>query len=708
MVSVNLKIDGLKSLSANAIPRRFLVVGSVILTFAFYFFWWQSTLLYDIDNQFYDQLTHTNPSPYTPDSTVIVEIDDKSLKVLGQWPWSRLITTKLIESIAANHPKAVVLDMVFSEKDRTSPSTIETFYRSVLDTNITITGLPEALKDNDAILSDTIASAPVVLPIFSDTQHHSGVCVLPQSVTYNAQLRGTPLFPLTNIVCNLPRFQQRAHGIGHIHASADNDGILRRLSLVMRSHEVWIPTLGLATIASLHPGIHFSPASLFSGDMKLTVDHNVFFLNRYSDALLSFYPLEQYEKVSAVDLLNGSINPQRFEGKYVFIGSTALGLDNTYITSDGSVRSGVYVHATMVENILHHDLGVQPSLYRLIIIALSFLMGMGMLILMIKKRYISVIVTYFSVTLADTLTTYFAWKHHLYLSLGYMVVPLSSYLFFIALLMFFIHYRHQEKFIQALNLSDYQKEHLRRELTDTESQLEYQKAIVYQQSKLAAMGEMIDTIAHQWKQPLNLLGMIVQHAEVAYAKGKVDESYIHNLSSKSMEQILFMSQTIEDFRNFVKPDRKNIPFDLNQSVEESLRLLSGMFRSHGITITVHYCDEEVIVMGSPSEFKQVIINLLQNARDALLDNNPNNPLIYVHILASEHDVTLILTDNGGGIPAGTLEHIFEPYFTTKEEGKGSGVGLYIADAIIRTKMGGSIEASNTSNGAIFTITLPLQ
>lgn len=708
MVSLNPEIDGLKWLSVNMIRRNVVVIGAFLFTFGFYFFWWQSTLLYDLDNQIYDQLTHVHPTLHTPNATVIVEIDDKSLKVLGQWPWSRLITAKLVESIASNYPKAIVLDMVFSEKDRTSPSTIESFYRSVLDTNITINGLPQALKDNDAILSTTLAYAPVVLPIFSDTQQPHGVCILPQNVTYHPKLRSTPLFPLVNIVCNLPRFQQSAKGIGHIHASADNDGILRRLSLVMRNHEVWIPTLGLSAVASLHPGIHFSPAPFFSGDMQLNVDHKVFFLNRYSDALLSFYPLEHHEKISAIDVLNGSINPQRFKGKYVFIGSTALGLDNTYVTSDGSVRSGVYVHATMVENILNRDLGVQPSLYRLLNIILSFLIGMGILVLMIQKHYISVIVTYFIIIFADTLATIMAWKHHFYLSLGYMVVPLSSYLFVIALLMFVIHYRNQEKFIHALNLSTYQKEHLRRELTDTESQLEYQKALLYQQSKLAAMGEMIDTIAHQWKQPLNLLGMIVQHAPLAYAKGKIDEQYIQKLSDNAMEQILFMSQTIEDFRNFVKPDRKNIPFDLNQSVEESLRLLSGMFRSHGITITVHYCDDEVIVMGSPSEFKQVIINLLQNARDALLDNNPTNPLIYVHILASEHDATLILTDNGGGIPSETLKHIFDPYFTTKEEGKGSGVGLYIADAIIRTKMGGTIEAANTNNGAIFTITLPLQ
>jgi len=277
----------------------------------------------------------------------------------------------------------------------------------------------------------------------------------------------------------------------------------------------------------------------------------------------------------------------------------------------------------------------------------------------------------------------------------------------LALLMFFIDYRNKKRFIDELNRSALQKQRLQSALSASESEIEYQKVMLFQQSKLAAMGEMIDNIAHQWRQPLNLLGVIIQHAEFAYSKGKMDENYIQKMNTDSMEQILFMSQTIDDFRNFVKPDRQNILFDLNKSVEESIRLLSGMFKANSITITAEYSDAPLMAMGSPSEFKQVIINLLHNARDALLENNQINPMIHIKIVADQSDATITLKDNGGGIALAVIDKIFEPYFTTKDEMKGSGIGLYISRAIIKTKIGGEITASNIENGALFTITLPL-
>jgi len=673
--------------------HRLLIGGSLLLTFFFYLFWWYSPLLSYLDYKLYDRLNHTFPSSHTPASTVVVEIDDKTLKEFGQWPWPRIITAKLIDTMAKSNPSAIVLDMIFAEEDRTSPITLQSFYRTVLDVNITINGLPESLQDNDTILSDVIGRSPMVLPVFSNTDRQSSVCMLPSSVTYNDPLQNADLYNLDDLVCNLPRFQQRSQGIGHIHATADGDGILRRLSLAMRHQEVWIPTLGLAATASVNPGIHFDPASPFLGGMKLAVDGNRFFVDRYSDALLYFYPFDQYERISAVDILNGVINPERLKGKYLFIGSTALGLDSMYTMSDGSVRSGVFVHATMVENILNGDLGVQPSLYQPFNITLSFVIGLLLLFQMIRKRYISVVLSYFTVSVLASIITAMAWHYHLYLSIGYLIIPLSAYLFVLSLLMFFIDYRNKKRFIDALNKS--------------EAEIQYQKAMVFQQSKLAAMGEMIDNIAHQWRQPLNLLGVIIQHAEFVYPKGKVDGDYIRKMSADSMEQILFMSQTIDDFRNFVKPDRKNIPFDLNQPLKESLRLLSGMFKANDIALDVSYSETPLMVMGSPSEFKQVIINLLQNARDALLKNHQTNPQITLHLFANQTDAMITITDNGGGIASNIIEQIFDPYFTTKEEGEGSGIGLYISNAIIQTKMGGKITVSNVENTAVFTITLPL-
>ena len=677
------------------------------MTILFYLFWWKAPLLPYLDYKLYDRLTHTLPSSHTPESTVVVEIDDKSLKALGQWPWPRVITAKLIDTIADAAPSAIVLDMVFSEEDRTSPIVLQSFYHDVLGIKITIDGLPKPLQDNDGVLSDALQRSPMVLPVFSNTQRQSSVCLLPSTVTYESHLRDAKLNTLDHLVCSLPRFQQRSQGIGHIHATADGDGILRRLALVMNHEDVWIPTLGVAATASVDKGIYFDTASPFLGGMALNLNGHHFFVDHYSNALLSFYPFDRYEKISAVDVLNGSVNRERLKGKYVFIGSTALGLDSMYTLSDGSVRSGVYIHATMVENILNGDLGVQPSLYQPLNIILSFIIGVLLLMQMIRKQYLSVVISYFAVSLLAGIITALMWQYHLYLSIGYLIIPLSAYLFILALLMFFIDYYNKKRFIDELNRSALQKQRLQSALSASESEIEYQKAMLFQQSKLAAMGEMIDNIAHQWRQPLNLLGIIIQHAQFAYPKGKVDENYIRKMSADSMEQILFMSQTIDDFRNFVKPDRQNIPFDLNQPIEESLRLLSGMFNANSITIETDYSPAPLMVMGSPSEFKQVIINLLQNARDALQENNPTNPLIRIQLRADQTDAVITLRDNGGGIASNIIDKIFEPYFTTKENGHGSGIGLYISYAIIHTKMGGEIMASNVENGTLFTITLPL-
>lgn len=684
-----------------------LVAGSLLLTVLFYLFWWQGPLLTQLDYKFYDRLTHTFPSPHTPGSTVVVEIDDKSLQAFGQWPWPRMITAELINTIADAKPSSVALDIVFSEKDRSSPDTLRAFYRDFFDLNITLEGLPERLDDNDRILSEAISRTKTVLPVFSDISVQGKECVLPSTVLQQREIPINQLLNLKTLVCSLPMYQQRAKGIGHIHAVADSDGTLRRLSLLMRHNDTLVPTLGIAAVTSIEPSIRMYPLSKFVGDMGLNVAGSYFSVDQHSDALLEFYPFEQYERVSAYDLLTHTYDPKRLQGKFVFVGATAFGLDTWHTISDGSIRPGVFTHATMVENLINGDLKVQPSLYPLLNVIGSFVIALVMLILMIRKRYLSVLFFFLMVLSSAMLVTYVAWQQHIYLSLGYFIVPLVSYLFILSLLMFVIDYRDKKRFIDALQRTSEQKSRLKSALDRSESEIEYQKAMLFQQSKLAAMGEMIDNIAHQWRQPLNMLSVLVQDTQYAYGSGKVDKNYIDTMTSESMEQIVFMSQTIEDFRNFIKPDQKDTPFDVNQPIAESLELLAGMFEAQRITIDVQYSDTELEIFGSASEFKQVMINLLQNARDALIENNSTNPAITIRVFGDDTYGAVTLQDNGGGISPDVIGRIFEPYFTTKEEGKGSGIGLYMSYAIIRTKMGGTIGVENVENGTLFTLTLPL-
>lgn len=685
----------------------FFAAASLLLTGLFYLFWWNTPLLRQLDYKIYDCLSADFPSSRTPNSTVVIEIDDKSLKAFGQWPWPRVITAELINRIADANPSAVVLDIVFSEKDRSSPDTLQTFYQDFFDLDIRVKGIPEPLLNNDQILSDALTQSTTILPVFSDISMHPKECLLPPSRIQDQRVETAQLEIIDAMVCSLPIYQQHSKGIGHIHAVADNDGTLRRLSMFMRHHDELIPTLGMAAVSSQNLSISTYPISSLKGDFEVNVGKNRFSADQRANVLLTFYPFEQYEKISAYDLFSGTIDPKRLENKFVFVGTTALGLDTWHTIGNGTTLPGVYLHATMVENLLNGDLMVQPSLYPSLNILLSFFIAVILLVLMVRKRYLSILLSFAVLFAISFGTTYIAWQHNIYISIGYFQLPLISYLFILSILMFFIDYRATKRFMDEIQRSVEQKRLLKSELDRSESEIEYQKAMLFQQSKLAAMGEMIDNIAHQWRQPLNTLGVIVQDSQYAYRSGKLDQHYLQSMTTESMEQIEFMSQTIEDFRNFVKPDQKNTPFGLNESVQQSVQLLSGMLESHHIAINVEYSERELDVYGSTGEFKQVIINLLNNARDALIEKNPHNPAILIRILGDDTYGAVTIQDNGGGIAPEVIERIFEPYFTTKEEGKGSGIGLYMSYAIIRTKMGGMIEVSNVENGTLFTLTLPL-
>lgn len=233
-----------------------------------------------------------------------------------------------------------------------------------------------------------------------------------------------------------------------------------------------------------------------------------------------------------------------------------------------------------------------------------------------------------------------------------------------------------------------------------------QEQMLLQQSRLVAMGEMIGNIAHQWRQPLNVLGLSIQNLEMASELGELDHDYIVDMIDTSMKQVTYMSKTIDDFRNFVNPSSAQIRFDLGEAIEESIRLLNPTLNSSSIKTTVHKPETAIKILGNASEFKQVIVNLINNSKDAFIENNIVERMMDIRVVENAERVMIEFEDNAGGIPTEILERIFEPYFTTKEEGKGTGIGLYMSYGIIKEKMSGSIEAINTRNGVKFIISLP--
>lgn len=229
------------------------------------------------------------------------------------------------------------------------------------------------------------------------------------------------------------------------------------------------------------------------------------------------------------------------------------------------------------------------------------------------------------------------------------------------------------------------------------------KAIL-QQSKLARMGSMISMIAHQWRQPLTELSGILMELETATRFNKVNDNHILNSIAKSDKMIEFMSNTIDDFRNFYKPDKKKENFFVLDSCEKAIGLINASLDDGGIELIVDV-EKDREIYGYPTEYSQVILNLITNARDILVEKKIENPKIELTIDSLGVLSIVKVRDNAGGIKKENFDLIFDPYFSTKDSSKGTGLGLYISKLIIERNMGGELSVRNDEEGAVFKIVL---
>ena len=221
--------------------------------------------------------------------------------------------------------------------------------------------------------------------------------------------------------------------------------------------------------------------------------------------------------------------------------------------------------------------------------------------------------------------------------------------------------------------------------------------VLQHQNKLASMGEMIGAIAHQWRQPLNELGLSIQNLKYDYISNLIDEKFIKDFISHNKDTIMFMSDTIDDFRNFFRVDKDKEDFEIKSTISTALSMLSAQLKDNNINVNI--IGDEFIYYGFKSEFQQVILNIINNSKDALISNKVNNPTLDINI----KDGIITIIDNAGGIPQDIINRIFEPYFTTKEQGEGTGMGLYMSKMIIEDNMNGELSVVNDGDGAKFII-----
>ena len=229
--------------------------------------------------------------------------------------------------------------------------------------------------------------------------------------------------------------------------------------------------------------------------------------------------------------------------------------------------------------------------------------------------------------------------------------------------------------------------------------------ILIQQNRQAAMGELMDHIAHQWKQPLTTLSLTIQLLAETYFSGGLTDKLVKESAGKMEALVQHMSQTIGTFRDFYNPDKKKTVFNIKYSIDMALTFFAPALRFDSIDIELD-ADPGVSALGHPKEYTQVLLNILSNARDALNETKPEKPLIRIREFAEGNKAVVIIADNAGGIPEAIVSKIFEPYFSTKWASGGTGVGLYMSKNIIEKNMDGRIAVRMIDNGAEFRIEVP--
>lgn len=262
----------------------------------------------------------------------------------------------------------------------------------------------------------------------------------------------------------------------------------------------------------------------------------------------------------------------------------------------------------------------------------------------------------------------------------------------------------------------------RTEMIQMQKKEKEQQLLLMQQSKLASMGEMVTAIAHQWRQPLNSIGITMQDLVYAFKDNELDEKYLHESKDEIMQQLHLMSDTIDEFRNFFTKNNSITKFDLYSAIDEVIKLSWAQFTVHNINIETTCKENEIInnladahkkivLKGSPSDLKQVILNLLNNAKDAILSlKSQNNLQNTIKLIVDIHEthINIKIYDLAGGIDKTAASRVFEPYFTTKE--MGTGLGLYICKTLLEHTFNATIQYESYTNeslkGSCFNIEIP--
>ena len=267
--------------------------------------------------------------------------------------------------------------------------------------------------------------------------------------------------------------------------------------------------------------------------------------------------------------------------------------------------------------------------------------------------------------------------------------------------------KYEDGFVVTFSVITEQKElqlHLEKKIQEEMEKNKKIQTLIFQKSRLEEMGSMISMIAHQWRQPLNTISLVVNNILSKYKNQKLTPKSADKLKYEFKQQIYYMSKTIDDFQNFFKPTKEKTNFSINNSIIETIGLLTPLFKKHRITFSLQ-ATEIIHLFGYETELKQVFLNLINNAKDVLIENKISNKQITIKLYKDREKIFIYCIDNGGGINKRIINNIFDPYFSTKNHKNGTGIGLYMSKVIIEEHFKGNLDVENIDQGAQFSIIL---
>ncbi len=426
-------------------------IGAVLFLALLHYFFYSSEMTRDIDYKLYDisrELLEESNSDIEDENgsnnTVIVNVDEKSLQNLGQWPWSRNILARLVDDINSMNPSTIAINMVFPELDRTSPIMQSRAYSNNIDTPLN--GLSSNKKDYDQLFMESIHKFNSTLSVYLHDGDTMSSCEKTLFKNLRFQYLSSKIESKSSILCNHQVLQKSVTNFGFINLEVDEDSFLRRTSFFMSHKGIVIPSFALATLFSLDKNI------AIDDERKIHfLDHSIK-MNDDMEVLLNFNN-SQPKIVSAIDVLKWKLNPAIFKAKIVLIGLSIVGSNDIYPISKDIKMSNIEVQATFIENVLDEILFVQPKVYQKVNIFISFLLSLVFLYLLSKHYYMAILGAIPVLAIGTFLYLFLFYLQGIYVSIGYFWMPFSHTFLFITFISVAIYIIDKNRFYGELQKS---------------------------------------------------------------------------------------------------------------------------------------------------------------------------------------------------------------------------------------------------------------